>query len=166
MCTGNETFCYGLRCKKKTFTRVYVVYSLLDNACFDTCRKLFESRGIITAESRWYEHPLTPDWYSQLIPGIDLPLSMKIVDHMRDEGWLDERNVISSTDFQKDWYGTTRRWNLTPRHNHEGELLDIALYEETMVAYAKHKTFARKNEDMFAWFEGSYRSQESSISSM
>lgn len=117
-------------------------------------------------EKRWYEHPLTPDWYSQMIPGVDLPLSMKIVDHMRAEGWLDERNMITSRDFQKDWFGTTKQWNLTPQRNQTGLMLDYAIYDETKVAYAHHKTIAREDHDMFAWFEGAHSAQESYMSSI
>lgn len=131
-----------------------------------TCRRIFATRGIATAEAKWYEHPLTPDWYSELVPGVDLRLSMKIVDHLRDEGWLDEENLLTSADYRGDWYVTFARWNLTPQVNHTGLMLDEAIYEETNVAYARHTTFARKNPDMFEWFEGAYSSQESSISSI
>lgn len=129
-------------------------------------RRTFASRGILSAETRWYEHPLTPEWYTEMIPGVDLPLSMKIIDHMRDEGWLDEASMITSDDFVYDWSAATVRWNLT-QVTHPGPLLSDAIYEETMVAYARHISFARKNDEMFAWFEATHIAwQENSISAV
>ncbi|CAM6101499.1 unnamed protein product [Calypogeia fissa] len=66
----------------------------------DTMRRNLESKGVPTVEQEWYPHPLTPDWFSKSIIGVDLRLSRSIFDCIKGVGWLDEANFLTSYAFR------------------------------------------------------------------
>lgn len=116
------------------------------------CRWILESKGVPTRQLTWYAHPITPEWFSDYIPRVDVPLSKAIFSSVKGEGWMDEENFLITDSWYGSWPTDLRRWNLI-LSDHVGELLESAVKDELLIAWANHTTIARLDEEMFAFFE-------------
>ncbi|CAM6091345.1 unnamed protein product [Calypogeia fissa] len=114
-------------------------------------------QGIPADEVPWNPHPITPTWLSQLIPGVDPPTSRAIYDAFKRHGSiLDENDYLIHK--VTGWQIAIRGKNILPDDPEKpGQVLyKEAIDQEMRVAYAMHSTLARRNEEIFRWFEGDH----------
>lgn len=113
--------------------------------------------GIQAEEVPWNPHPITPTWFSQLIPGLDPPTSRAIYDAFRSEGSILDENDYLQTALVR-WESALRRRGVLPEDpERPGQVLyKAAISQELRVAYAMHSALARRNDEIFRWFEGDH----------
>lgn len=120
-------------------------------------RRVLGRRGVLTEEAKWYEHQVTPDWFAQITPVVDLALSTAIRNNLIADGLLDEKSsLLKSDSFQITWADDVKRWNILPQDG-IGLTTSACIFEEMNVAFGYHWTHARNDNQTFAWLDGGYQ---------
>jgi hypothetical protein len=86
---------------------------------------------------------------------LDPPTSRAIYDALKSDGSILDEEDYLLRDFCH-WQSVVRAKNILPEDpENPGQLLyEAAINQEIRVAWAMHSTLARKNEEIFKWFEG------------
>lgn len=110
---------------------------------------LLKEKGINVAEIKCMEFPLSPTYFSDVIPGIDRSISVKLFNLFKEKGFIDKNGYMT-----KD--GRTIRWKAALQERGI-TLPDKSLFhhiqEEMNLAYAYHEMTSLQSEEILDWFE-------------
>ncbi|OVA00203.1 hypothetical protein BVC80_8695g18 [Macleaya cordata] len=107
-------------------------------------------RGVDVAEVKCMEFPLTPNFLSDRISGLDEAVSVKLFELFHEKGFVDENRFMRND-------GRATRWKEALKEK-KTILLDKNewvhhIQEELNLAFAYHEMTSLQNEEIFNWFE-------------
>ncbi|XP_072961709.1 uncharacterized protein [Typha angustifolia] len=109
---------------------------------------LLRENGIRVKEVRCMEFPLTPEFLSDRVQGLDLALSIKLFELFREKGFIDEKGYMRND-------GRATRWKQALKERgvilEKHEFLDH-IQEELNLAYGYHEMTSLQLDDIFNWF--------------
>ncbi|KAL3502868.1 hypothetical protein ACH5RR_037317 [Cinchona calisaya] len=110
---------------------------------------VLKEKGIDVAEIKCMEFPLSPNYFADVIPGIDQIMSAKLFKLFKEKGFVDKNGYMTND-------GRAIRWKAALRER-EIILSDKSLLnriqEEMNLAYAYHEMTSLQSEEIFDWFE-------------
>lgn len=108
-----------------------------------------KKQGILVAEVKCLEFPLTPELLSDRIPGLDETLSIKLFNLFCEKGFIDEKGYMRNDGRAIHWKDTLVERELSLDKfewaNH--------IQEELNLAFAYHEMTSLQCEQIFNWFE-------------
>ncbi|KAG1346572.1 hypothetical protein COCNU_06G004010 [Cocos nucifera] len=106
-------------------------------------------KGVLVKEVRCLEFPLSPNFLSDRIPGLNQTMAVKLIQMFSEKGFIDENGYM-----RKD--GPATRWKQALRERGfplaKYELLNH-IQEELNLAYGYHEMTSLQTDDIFDWFE-------------
>nr|XP_010916134.1 uncharacterized protein LOC105041037 [Elaeis guineensis] len=106
-------------------------------------------KGVHVKEVRCLEFPLSPNFLSDRIPGLNQTMAVKLIQMFSKKGFIDENGYM-----RKD--GRATRWKQALRERgfplEKYELLNH-IQEELNLAYGYHEMTSLQTDDIFDWFE-------------
>ncbi|KAG0488966.1 hypothetical protein HPP92_007777 [Vanilla planifolia] len=114
-------------------------------ANMETLRRM----GVDVKEVRCFEFPLTPNYFSDRIPGLNLACSVQFFEMLRDRGFVDALGYM-----RKD--GRATQWKKALKEKHcfsEKHQLKDHIQEELNLAFAYHEMTSLQSDDIFGWFD-------------
>ncbi|KAL3821370.1 hypothetical protein ACJIZ3_007275 [Penstemon smallii] len=106
-------------------------------------------KGIEVAEIKCMEFPLTPEFFANRVPNLDITLSVKLFDLFKDKGFIDENGYMRDDGRAIPWKTALEERNipLTDKSfvNH--------IQEEMNLAFAYHEMTSLQSQEIFDWFE-------------
>ncbi|KAL2471226.1 hypothetical protein Adt_39362 [Abeliophyllum distichum] len=110
---------------------------------------VLREKGVDVAEIKCMEFPLTPDFFANRIPGLDLTLSRKLFDLFKEKGFIDKNGYMRDD-------GRTIPWK-TALEERDILLPDKSLVnqiqEEMNLAFAYHEMTSLQSQQIFDWFD-------------
>ncbi|KAL8512477.1 hypothetical protein ACS0TY_018812 [Phlomoides rotata] len=110
---------------------------------------VMREKGIDVAEVKCMEFPLTPQFFSNRIPGLDQSLSEKLFDVFRAEGFIDKNGYMRDDGRAIPWkIAIDERRVFLP----DKSLVNL-IQEEMNLAFAYHEMTSLPSQEIFDWFE-------------
>ncbi|XP_027170804.1 uncharacterized protein LOC113770525 [Coffea eugenioides] len=110
---------------------------------------VLKDKGIDVAEIKCMEFPLSPSYFSDVIPGIDRSISVKLFNLFKEKGFIDKNGYMTKDGRAIRWKAALQERDIT--------LPDKSLFhhiqEEMNLAYAKHEMTSLQSEEILDWFE-------------
>ncbi|CAL9205319.1 unnamed protein product [Musa hybrid cultivar] len=111
--------------------------------------KTLRQNGVLVKEIRCMQFPLSPDLFSNRIPGINQTLSVKMYHLFSEKGFIDENGFMNNDGRQTQWKEALIQRNIIPENyellNHIGEELNLA--------FALHEMTSFETDGILDWFE-------------
>ncbi|MQL72909.1 hypothetical protein Taro_005247 [Colocasia esculenta] len=111
--------------------------------------RALKENGVDVAEIRCMEFPLTPNFLSDRIPGLDETFSVKLFELFREKGFINENGYMRSD-------GRRTRWKDALKEREPAiEKYEWAdhVQEEMNLAFSYHEMTSLQMEDILRWFE-------------
>lgn len=106
-------------------------------------------KGIDVAEIECLEFPITPEFFANRIPGLDLVLSVKLFDVFQEKGFVDKNGYMRDDGRKIPWKTAVEERNiLLPDKS-----LVNHIQEEMNLAFAYHEMTSLQSQQIFDWFE-------------
>ncbi|CAA2973904.1 uncharacterized protein LOC111396345 [Olea europaea subsp. europaea] len=110
---------------------------------------VLREKGVDVTEIKCMEFPLTPDFFANRIPGLDLTLSRKLFDLFTEKGFIDKNSYMRDDGRRIPWKTVLQERNiLLPDKS-----LVNHIQEEMNLAFAYHEMTSLQSQQIFDWFE-------------
>ncbi|KAL2483471.1 hypothetical protein Fot_44925 [Forsythia ovata] len=110
---------------------------------------VLREKGVDVAEIKCMEFPLTPDFFANRIPGLDLTLSRKLFDLFKEKGFIDKNGYMRDDGRAIPWKtALEERDILLPDKS-----LVNHIQEEMNLAFAYHEMTSLQSQQIFDWFD-------------
>lgn len=110
---------------------------------------VMREKGIDVAEVKCMEFPLTPQFFANRIPGLDLTLSVKLFNVFRDKGFIDKNGYMRDDGRAIPWKTAVEERNIFL----PDKSLVNQIQEEMNVAFAYHEMTSLQSQQILDWFE-------------
>ncbi|XP_047939549.1 uncharacterized protein LOC125187080 isoform X1 [Salvia hispanica] len=114
---------------------------------------VMREKGIDVAEIKCMEFPLTPQFFSNRIPGLSRNLSVKLFNVFQDKGFIDENGYMRDDGRVIPWKTAIEERNIfLPKKS-----LVNHIQEEMNLAFAYHEMTSLQSQEILDWFESHKR---------
>ncbi|KAM7497788.1 hypothetical protein LguiA_022202 [Lonicera macranthoides] len=110
---------------------------------------VLREKGVDVKEVKCMEFPLSPNFLSDRVSGIDEATSSKLFDLFKEKGFVDGNGYMKNDGRATRWKGALRERNILLPMKH----LVGHIQEELNLAYAYHEMTSLQSEEIFNWFE-------------
>ncbi|XP_020265381.1 uncharacterized protein LOC109840953 [Asparagus officinalis] len=111
--------------------------------------KVFKQKSVDVREIRCMEFPLTPNFLSDRIPGLDKKFSAQLFALFREKGFVDENGYMRKDGRRTPWREALKERGLLLKKNE----WDNHIQEELNLAFGYHEMTSLQSDDMLGWFE-------------
>ncbi|EYU29574.1 hypothetical protein ABFS82_13G042900 [Erythranthe guttata] len=112
-------------------------------------------KGIDVAEVKCMEFPISPQFFSNRIPGVDINLSMTLFDFFKEKGFVDKNGYMRDDGRAIPWKTALEERNIPNIGNIllPDKSLVNHIQEEMNLAFAYHEMTSLQSRQIFDWFE-------------
>lgn len=108
-----------------------------------------KEKGIDVAEIKCMEFPLTPEFFANRIPGLDITLSIKLFSIFQEKGFIDQNGYMRDDGRAIPWKNALEERDI---HLPDKSLVNH-IQEEMNLAFAYHEMTSLQSQQIFDWFE-------------
>ncbi|PIN08341.1 hypothetical protein CDL12_19085 [Handroanthus impetiginosus] len=110
---------------------------------------VMREKGIDVAEIKCTEFPLTPHFFANRIPGLDITLSEKLFNCFKENGFIDENGYMRDDGRAIPWKTALEEKGISL----PDKSLVNHIQEEMNLAFAYHEMTSLQSKQIFDWFE-------------
>ncbi|KAJ7542653.1 hypothetical protein O6H91_09G005400 [Diphasiastrum complanatum] len=115
--------------------------------------ELLSSKGVLTAEVKCPEIPLTPHFFSERIPDFDQKLSESIYTLLRENGFVDQSGFLKENSRAMNWQMSVKKRGVLPEDRSGKLKWEHHIQEELNLAYGYHEMTSLQSDIIFEWFD-------------